>query len=192
MKANKKHRSGKRVPKRRPKRRAKPPASTSDILGGPAPDARRVKINAKWGRLHRHLLETREYLLAQAGKLARQAAEGTPTFSMHMADAGTDSFDRDFALSMLSSDQDALYEVNAAINRMENGTYGICELTGKPIPKSRLEAIPWARFSAPAQRQLERDGVVRHRQLSAFTSLPASDAAEPIEDEGASDAAEKE
>ena len=50
-------------------------------------------------------------------------------------------FDRDFALSLLSSDQDALYEIDEAIKRIEKGTYGVCELTGKSIPKARLEAI---------------------------------------------------
>ncbi len=79
----------------------------------------------------------------------------------HMADAGTDTYDRDFALGMLSSEQDAAYAIEEALNRIRNGTYGVCELTGKRINVERLEAIPWTRFSAEAEKQLERDRAVK-------------------------------
>lgn len=82
-----------------------------------------------------------------------------------MADAGTDSFDRDFALSRISAEQDAVYEIEEAINRILNGTYGICELTGKSIEPARLDAIPWTRFSLEAEEQLEKDGAVRRARL---------------------------
>lgn len=169
-----------------------PPSKTVDILGGTTPKTKPPKIQSKWARQHRTLVDLRNRLLIQAGKLAKEATEGTPTYSMHMADAGTDSFDRDFALSMLSSDQEALYEIEEAIRRIENGTYGRCELTGKPIPAGRLEAIPWARFSAEAQRQLERDGALKQRRLSAFSSLPAADITEPDEADDGGEAPEKE
>lgn len=191
MKPTKKPRSKESPKQKRVKARPRP-SNTSEILGGGKGSAVRPKIPAKWAAHHRHLLELRDQLLVQAGKLAKEATEGTPTYSMHMADAGTDSFDRDFALSMLSSDQDAVYEIEEAIKRIETGAYGVCELTGKPIPKGRLEAIPWARFSADAQRQLEREGALRHRQLSAFSSLPATDSAEPDDEEGGSEAGDKE
>ena len=82
-----------------------------------------------------------------------------------MADAGTDEYDRDFALGMLSSQQDAVYEIEQALDRIRNGTYGICELTGKRIPAARLEAIPWTRFTAEAERKLEREGELRRARL---------------------------
>ena len=88
-----------------------------------------------------------------------------------MADSGTDNFDRDFALSLLSSDQDAIYEIEEALKRIEKDTYGTCELTGKPIPKARLEAIPWARFTVQAQAQLEREGALRQRRLGALGTV---------------------
>lgn len=185
--------SKKPVPaKARTRANSKPHASsTADILGAVA-NSNHIRIPAKWARQHRNLLQLRDQLLAQSGKLAREATEGVPSYSMHMADAGTDSFDRDFALSMLSSDQDALFEVEEAIKRIERGSYGICELTGKTIPLNRLEAIPWARFTADAQRQLERDGALRRRQLSAFSALPASDNSESDEgEEGGGEAADK-
>jgi DnaK suppressor protein len=193
MKPIKKHSS---PPKKTPKTSAKQkprPSRTSDILGRATASASPPKIRAKWARHHRHLVELRNQLLLKAGKLAKEATEGTPNYSMHMADAGTDSFDRDFALSMLSSDQDALYEIEEAIKRIESGAYGICELTGKPIPESRLEAIPWARFSADAQRQLEREGVLHRKHLSAFSTLPAAETAEAEDgEEGATEHGEKE
>jgi DnaK suppressor protein len=178
--------------KPKPKARSKPRASTtSDILGSVMQSVRQPKIDSKWARNYKHLLSLRERLLEQAGKLVKDATEATPTYSMHMADAGTDSFDRDFALSLLSSDQDALYEIDEAIKRIQSGEYGVCELTGKRIPKERLEAIPWTRFSAAAQSELERDGIMKRKQLSAFSSLPAADQSDSEDKEDGAEGSEK-
>jgi RNA polymerase-binding transcription factor DksA len=92
-------------------------------------------------------------------------------YSLHMADSGTDNFDRDFALSLLSSDQDAIYEIEEALKRIERNTFGVCELTNKVIPKTRLEAIPWTRFTVEAQAQLEREGALRSRRLGTLGSV---------------------
>lgn len=108
----------------------------------------------------------RDYLLSRQNDLVKDASEEQPAFSLHMADAGTDSFDRDFALSRLSAEQDAVYEIDEAMMRIRRATYGICELTGKPIERRRLEAIPWTRFSAEAEKQLEKDGEVRRTRLA--------------------------
>jgi DnaK suppressor protein len=88
----------------------------------------------------------------------RSRAEGSEAsaFGMHQADAGSDAYDRDFALSLLSQEQDALYEIDQALKRIEMGTYGTCEMSGKPIPRARLEAIPFARFTVECQSQLEK------------------------------------
>ena len=106
--------------------------------------------------------------------LAKESAEQLQGYSLHMADSGTDNFDRDFALSLLSSDQDAVYEIIEALKRIEKGTFGICELTEKAIPKARLEAIPWTRFTVDAQAQLEKDGVLRQRRLGALGSVDSA------------------
>jgi len=100
-----------------------------------------------------------------------------------MADAGTDTFDRDFALGMLSSEQDALYEIDEALNRIRDGTYGKCEVTGKPIEATRLEAIPWARFSAAAEKQLEREGVVRKTRLGPRETVVRTEATTAAEED---------
>src|SRR5271170_6317963 len=77
-------------------------------------------------------------------------------FGMHQADAGSDAYDRDFALNLLSQEQDALYEIEEALKRVDAGTYGICEMSGKPIPHARLEAIPFARFTVECQTKIEK------------------------------------
>ena len=96
---------------------------------------------------------------------------------MHMADAATDTFNRDFNLGVLSSEQDALYEIDEAINRICNGTYGICELTGKKIEKARLEAIPWTRFTAAAERQLEKEGTVKRTRIGPRNTVVRTEVA---------------
>ena len=137
--------------------------------GTTAVDAKKIK--PEWQKYYNYLLELREQLLAQMSGLAKESAQELPGYSLHMADSGTDNFDRDFALSLLSSDQDAVYEIEEALKRIEKKTYGVCELTGKAIPKARLEAIPWTRFTVEAQAQLERDGALRQRRLGALGSV---------------------
>ncbi len=73
-----------------------------------------------------------------------------------LSDQGTDTFDREFALNQLSSEQDVLFEIDEAIRRIENGTYGICEMTSEPINIERLEALPYVRHSIKAQSELEK------------------------------------
>src|SRR5881409_2234114 len=134
---------------------------------------RDVKIKPEWTKYYQLLLELRERLVHQMNGLAKESAEEMAGYSLHMADSGTDNFDRDFALSLLSSDQDAVYEIEEALKRIEKDTYGVCELTGKPIPKTRLEAIPWTRFTVTAQAQLEREGALRQRRLGALGTVDA-------------------
>jgi RNA polymerase-binding transcription factor DksA len=155
-------------------------ATAAAILGRPVSnnDVRvkkngEVKIKPEWAKFYHRLLELRDQLLRQMNGLAKESAQEMAGYSLHMADSGTDNFDRDFALSLLSSDQDAIYEIEEALKRIEKNTYGICELTGKPIPKTRLEAIPWTRFTVQAQAQLEREGALRQRRLGALGTVDA-------------------
>jgi RNA polymerase-binding transcription factor DksA len=102
----------------------------------------------------------------------RSRAEGSEAsaFGMHQADAGSDAYDRDFALSLLSQEQDALYEIDEALKRIELGTYGKCEMSGKQIPRARLEAIPFARFTVECQSKLEKQSKAS-RVRQSVTSL---------------------
>ncbi|MBV9672279.1 MAG: TraR/DksA family transcriptional regulator [Verrucomicrobia bacterium] len=65
---------------------------------------------------------------------------------------------RDMSLANTSSYQEMLDEVNEALARIEDGRYGICELSGKPIPEKRLRAVPWTRYTLESEEQLEREG----------------------------------
>ena len=102
------------------------------------------------GQLERHSEETLK-------RSSKDDAGDLSSYGQHMADAGTDTFDRDFALSMVSSEQEALSEIDAALKRIHDGTYGICEITGKPIPKERLLAVPFTRYSAEALKEIEKN-----------------------------------
>lgn len=140
-------------------------------------------IKPEWVKFYRVLLELREKLMNQMSGLAKESTEQINNYSLHMADSGTDNFDRDFALSLLSSDQDAIYEIDEALKRIQKGTYGVCELTGHPIPKARLEAIPWTRFTVEAQSQLEKEGALRQRRLGALGSVDSVGMADVEEEE---------
>ena len=118
----------------------------------------------------------------------RSRAEGSEAsaFGMHQADAGSDAYDRDFALSLLSQEQDSLYEIDEALKRIEIGTYGICEMSGKSIPHARLEALPFTRYTVECQAELEkRNRFQRVRQpvISLF-GLSDEEGAEEDEENG--------
>ena len=164
-------------------------ATAASILGlvnpTSAPNSQ-ANVKPEWKKHYATLIDLRERLLRQMNGLAKESAEEMDGYSLHMADSGTDNFDRDFALSLLSSDQDASYEIDEALKRIQKGTYGTCELTSKPIPKARLDAIPWTRFTVEAQAQLEREGALRQRKLGSLGMIDVV-AAPEVEDEGEED-----
>jgi RNA polymerase-binding transcription factor DksA len=122
------------------------------------------------------LLQLRDAMVDSMAGVAqdtlRARAEGSEAsaFGMHQADAGSDAYDRDFALSLLSQEQDALYEIDEALKRIELGTYGKCEMSGKPILHARLEAIPFARYTVECQSQIEKQSKAS-RVRQSVTSL---------------------
>ena len=170
------------------------PATAADILGKPIVRGEifgSAKVKSEWEKFYRNLLELRERLIDQMNGLAKESAEEINSYSLHMADSGTDNFDRDFALSLLSSDQDALYEIEEALRRVEKGTYGTCELSGKPIPKARLEAIPWTRFTVESQSQLEKEGALKQRRLGSLGTIDSVGTTEVEEEEEAEEKSSK-
>src|SRR5438105_517548 len=146
------------------------------------------------------LLQLRDAMVDSMAGVAqdtlRSRAEGSEAsaFGMHQADAGSDAYDRDFALSLLSQEQDALYEIDQALKRIELGTYVICEMSGKPIPHARLEAIPFARFTVECQSQLEKQNKAsRVRQsVTSLFGLTDDEGGEGEEEEAAPAAESKE
>src|SRR4051812_7277462 len=146
------------------------------------------------------LLQLRDAMVDSMAGVAqdtlRSRAEGSEAsaFGMHQADAGSDAYDRDFALSLLSQEQDALYEIDQALKRIELGSYGTCEMSGKAIPRARLEAIPFARFTVECQSQLEKQSKAsRVRQsVTSLFGLTEDESPETEEEEQATPAPEKE
>jgi DnaK suppressor protein len=137
---------------------------------------REKKLDPFMRQQKQKLLQLRDAMVDSMAGVAqgtlRSRAEGSEAsaFGMHQADAGSDAYDRDFALSLLSQEQDALYEIDQALKRIELGTYGKCEMSGKPIPRARLEAIPFARFTVECQSQLEKQNRAS-RVRQSVTSL---------------------
>ncbi|MEM1222012.1 MAG: TraR/DksA C4-type zinc finger protein [Verrucomicrobiota bacterium] len=164
-------------------------ASLADILGfNPAekkkdPSLDEDEVPKKWIKFYRLLIDLRNHVrdeldLHTADTLKHSSREDSGDlsgFGNHQADAATDTFDRDFALSLVSNEQDALNEIEEAINRIKNGTYGVCEVTGKPINKERLIAVPFARFSVEGQSEYEKN---RRRKVDRAATGLFGDATE--------------
>jgi len=142
-------------------------ASLADILGfNPKSKASHAEneedaIPEKFKRYYKLLIELRNHVTGQVDQhseetLKRSAKEDSGDLSSYGTDGGTDSFDRDFALSLVANEQEALAEVEAAIQRIKNGTYGVCEHTQQPINKERLLAVPFTRYTAPAMKEIEK------------------------------------
>ena len=118
-----------------------------------------LKLTPFLTKQRQRLLELKDTLLDAMRGVARDnlhAGSETSAFGMHQADAGSDAYDRDFALSLLSQEQGSLYEIDEALKRIEGGTYGVCEICEKPIRHDRLEALPFTRFTVECQAELEK------------------------------------
>lgn len=154
-------------------------ASISELLGGSNPFRKgegfvdeSKQVPEKFRRYYRLLVDMRDALhkglafhsesaLKKSGK---DDAGDLSGYSQHLADAGTDTADRDFALSLISNEQEALKEIADAIERMKRGSYGTCEITSKPIPAARLIAVPFTRYSLEGQKDLERNRRAHRRR----------------------------
>lgn len=106
------------------------------------------------------LLAKRREILGDMSSMEREALSGTSgsnlsNLPVHMADMGTDNYEQEFTLGLVEKDRVLLKEINSALAKIQDGTYGLCEGTGKPISKARLEAKPWARHGIEYARKLE-------------------------------------
>jgi RNA polymerase-binding transcription factor DksA len=182
---------GKKTTHRSPKANLQSAGSTAAVLLGL--NHREKKLDPFIRKQKQKLLQLRDAVVDSMAGVAqgtlRSRAEGSEAsaFGMHQADAGSDAYDRDFALSLLSQEQDALYEIDEALKRIEVGTYGKCEMSGKSIPHARLEAIPFARFTVECQSQLEKQSkAARIRpSVTSLFGLTEEEGAESEEEEAA-------
>jgi len=106
------------------------------------------------------ILAKRREIVGDMSSMEREALRSSSgsnlsNLPLHMADMGTDNYEQEFTLGLMEKDRKLLRDLNDGLAKIQNGTYGICEGTGKPITKARLEAQPWARYSIEYARKLE-------------------------------------
>lgn len=157
----------------------------------PAKKVGPVKMTAFIKKQQQKLLDLRDDLMEALhgvqSEAIKAASEGSDAGNgQHQGDAGSDSYDRDLALSMLAKEKDALQEVEAALERILAGTYGLDEMDGAKIPQERLEVLPFARLTIGNQEKWEAErrtrgvhpgdyGFGAFAESSKSVSLDASD-----------------
>jgi RNA polymerase-binding protein DksA len=107
------------------------------------------------------LMEKRAEILGDMTSMSREALSDPSNLShmpIHMADVGSDQYDQELMLGLVESERKLVNEINDALQRIIDGTYGICQATFKPIGKPRLQAKPWAKYCIEAAREMERGG----------------------------------
>ena len=133
------------------KKKAGPKKSTKKKVSR----TRKSKLTAKELASFRELLIEKlkeiigdvQHIESGALKISRQDSAGDlSSMPIHMADIGSDNYEQEFSLGLMDSERKIVREIHEAIKRIEEGTYGICEGTGEPIPKIRLKGIPWTRY----------------------------------------------
>jgi len=143
------------------KRKAAPKAAPA-VEQEPAPlKLGKTKLSARdLDRYHDVLLRLRTELVDRVDDTEREALKssdgGLSTMPLHMADIGTDTFEQGFALEFAQHDREIVREVDDALARIKDLTYGLCLMTGKPIPKGRLDAKPWAKYTVESERIMEK------------------------------------
>lgn len=141
------------------------PPKTAEAPTGPVltPGSNGSHSPAFVQKQRQRLLDLRDDLVDSMSGMTRDTIRNAPEGSeasgsgQHQGDAGSDAYDRDFALSVLAKEQDALYEIEQALRRIQTGSYGICEMSSRKIPQARLEAIPFARLTVECQAQWEKE-----------------------------------
>jgi RNA polymerase-binding protein DksA len=116
-------------------------------------DTYRQQLLALRSRLKGDVTHLADEALRKAGG---EASGGLSNMPIHMADLGTDNFEQEFTLSLLQNEEQALTEIGAALDRIDQGTFGRCEECHKEIPRERLKALPYARHCVDCARKLEQ------------------------------------
>ena len=141
--------------------KAKPEIKEAPIKKAEPKPSKPVKLVGFAKKQYQRLLDLRDGIVDAMSGITHDTLKNTDGMEtggggMHTGDAGSDAYDRDFALNLLAKEQDALSEIEQAITRCETGKYGICEMSGEKIPNERLEAIPFARYTVQCQAHWEK------------------------------------
>jgi DnaK suppressor protein len=147
-------------------------------------DRNAAGVPAKWARHYQKLLDLRESLVADHAEQVSDATEPLEWGGNDNVDRATDEFDHDLTLGILSHEENNLFEVEAAIQRILDGTYAICEKTGEPIPEARLNVVPWTRYTRDALESIERENTdtrPRVGDIATFDGTPPGELPEDPE-----------
>jgi len=155
-------------PIRRVVRPIPPPVEQAVEDWTPLSDAKLRKV--KTGLTRKNLNYFKQLLLEKRAEIvgdvigmeeARSGGNGGDLSNMplHMADIGSDNYEQEFTLGLVESERKLLVEIDRALQRIQDKTYGVCIITGKPIPKERLEIKPWAKYSIEVVRKREKRGM---------------------------------
>ncbi len=166
-KTAKKTSAGKKTPKKKVTRTSASAASDNhrpkrSTSSGSGAKRRKTPLSAKELRYFRELLlEKRAELVGDLSAMEDSTLRGQDrsnlsTMPMHMADVGSDNYDQELTLGLMESERKLLNEIDESLQRIEDKTYGVCDVTGEPIEKERLEIKPWAKYSIAAAREMER------------------------------------
>jgi len=149
--------------------RNSPPKPTVEVKRALGPILNQVPV--RWAWHYKTLLRLKNNLVNQRNEKQHDVSEPIERHSMDIADSATDEFDHALAVAELSSEQNMLYEVDQALQRIARGAYGICEESGQPIPAARLKAAPWTRFAKEVQSRLERKGALPTIRLGEIHAI---------------------
>jgi RNA polymerase-binding transcription factor DksA len=138
-------------------------STTADILG----TNRNGNSFRRWSKQYHELCAERDRLLARNCS----AQESSAVKLDDICDAAADESERGLSFVTSRATQANVVDILEAIRRIERGTYGICELTGKPIELDRLNAIPWTRYSLEGQHELEKSGLAQRHALPSLETV---------------------
>jgi len=135
-------------------------AAAAEEIKAPEIKLAKTKLTTKELRHYRTvLLQKRGELMGDVSAMETAALKShggnLSNLPIHMADVGSDTYDQDFMLSLAETERQRLHEIDAALMRIMDKTYGVCQMTGDDIPKARLDAKPWAKYTIEAARKVE-------------------------------------
>lgn len=127
----------------------------AEVLPGTPNSFRREKVPPQWAWHHRTLMHLRDRVQQAHAEHVSQVVAPPDTESNDLADTAHERADRDLLWAELGAENDKLFEIDCALQRIRDGVYGLCEATGHAIPPERLRAVPWTRYCRVAAEQLE-------------------------------------
>ena len=102
------------------------------------------------------LAEEIKSIAREASTSPRDASGDLSAYTVHMADMAADTYDRELSMNIASSEQEVLYQIDDALKRLDDGSYGVCQQCNQPIAMSRLKAVPYASLCIACQRSKEQ------------------------------------